>query len=92
MPRWRAEYFDRANRETPERSVIIASDEVAFRRFLTFQAIGPKSFLYVCDTEVAQMIHGSESRDHCCVFRSVRNIAAKNTNVSPGAILRGSHQ
>jgi hypothetical protein len=35
---------------------------------------------------------GSESRDDCCAFRSVRNIAAMNANVSPGAILRGSHQ
>jgi hypothetical protein len=34
----------------------------------------------------------SESRDNCCVFRSVRNIAVKNANVSPGAILRGLHQ
>jgi hypothetical protein len=29
VPRWRAEYFDRANGETPERSVIIAADNEA---------------------------------------------------------------
>lgn len=29
VPRWRAEYFDRANGETPERSIIIAADNEA---------------------------------------------------------------
>jgi citrate synthase len=44
------------------------------------------------DTEVLHDSTGSARRDHCCVFRSVRCIAADNTDVSPGAILRGSHQ
>ena len=29
MPRWRAEYFDRANSQTPERSVIVAAENEA---------------------------------------------------------------
>jgi hypothetical protein len=29
MPRWRAEYFDRANGQTPERSVIVAAENEA---------------------------------------------------------------
>ena len=29
MPTWRAEYFDRANGQTPERSVIIAAENEA---------------------------------------------------------------
>jgi hypothetical protein len=29
MPTWRAEYFDRANGEIPERSIIIAADNEA---------------------------------------------------------------
>jgi hypothetical protein len=29
VPTWRAEYFDRANRQTPERSVTIAAENEA---------------------------------------------------------------
>jgi len=29
MPRWRAEYFDRANSQTPERSLIVAAENEA---------------------------------------------------------------
>ena len=44
MPTWRAEYFDRANGQTPERSVIIAAENEAVAFEEVRAGMGPTCF------------------------------------------------
>ncbi len=41
MPTWRADYFDRANGQTPERSVVIAAENEAVAFEEVRSAMGP---------------------------------------------------